>query len=243
MYLDKTETVFFTVCSLCYLPKALVLAGSLYAIEEKKIIIYIADKKREIPAYEFCEMRWLEDENIPDFYHLAFIYDVTEFSTCVKPFLALKLIKEFSKIIYLDPDIYVYSKFDILYSLLNTYPIILTPHYTNPKSNDEDQSDLAMMRFGSFNMGFFAVTNNPEAKEFLEWWSIRCFKLCYFETQFGLSTDQKWVSIAPCFFKNIYIDFNPGMNMAFWNLHERYLAKKNKCYIVNDNAKLVFFHF
>lgn len=64
------------------------------------------------------------------------------------------------------------------------------------------------------------------------------------EAQFGLSTDQKWVSIAPCFFPGIYISFNLGYNMAPWNSYERIAVRaEGNGYIVNGKFPLVFFHF
>jgi len=119
----------------------------------------------------------------------------------------------------------------------------LTPHYTTPLNNPEKEYDIALMRFGSFNLGFYAVNNSRESMGFLNWWSARCFNLGFAESQFGLSVDQKWVSIAPCFFKNIKILFDLGLNMAFWNIHERALSVAGNVYLVNDKFPLKFFHF
>jgi hypothetical protein len=64
------------------------------------------------------------------------------------------------------------------------------------------------------------------------------------ESQFGLSTDQKWVSIAPCFFDFLKISFNPGYNAAPWNTFERTLTgKEDGQYMVNTDFPLIFFHF
>lgn len=241
----KKKCALFTVCSVCYLPKALVLAESVYKFDGRKLIIYMIDRKIDLPQeFEFAEIRWIEDESIPKFKVLSFIYDVTEFSTCVKPLLALRLLNEFSSVIFLDPDTCVFSSLDLIHRSLIMYPILVTPHYTVPISSKSENHDLSMMRFGSFNMGFFGVSDNAEAIGFLTWWSERCIDLCYFETQFGLSTDQKWVSIAPCFFPNLHIMFDLGLNMAFWNLHERALTKsEDDSYLVNGTFPLIFFHF
>lgn len=234
----------FSICSVNYLHKALALAESVFNIDRIKINIYIADKKIDIKInYDFVNVSWVEDLNIPDLTQLAFIYDVTEFNTCIKPYIALQLLKTKKKVIFLDPDIYVYSSLKCIHDYLNKYPILLTPHYTTPINEIEENYDLNMMRFGSFNLGFFAVSNEDEALKFLDWWSVRCFDLCFFETQFGLSTDQKWVSIAPCFFPNLHVLFELGFNMAFWNMHERILVKTNESYLVNNKWPLVFFHF
>ncbi len=242
---EAEEYAAFTVCNLAYLPKALVLAESLLRHKHKKIKIYLIDRKCDVdlPA-SMAEFIWIEDVGIPDLYQLAFKYDITELSTSVKPFIALSLLKRFERVIFLDPDTCIYSSLDPILLDLQAYPIVLTPHYTKPQNDTWPDSDIGMMRFGSFNLGFFAVAKSEEALSFLEWWSDRCFRFCYFETQFGLSTDQKWVSIAPCFFKNIHISFNLGYNVAFWNLHERVISKNTEnAYIVNDKYPLIFFHF
>jgi len=238
------QVAFFTVCNIAYFPRAIVLAKSLYKTEGAKLIIYVADGKTScLPQMECYEIRWLSEEEIPRFKHLAFMYDVTEFCTCVKPYLTMKLLGNFQYVIYLDPDICVYSGFSDLYDELAKCPVLLTPHYTTPLNDPEKEYDIALMRFGSFNLGFYAVNNSRESMGFLNWWSARCFNLGFAESQFGLSVDQKWVSIAPCFFKNIKILFDLGLNMAFWNIHERALSVAGNVYLVNDKFPLKFFHF
>jgi hypothetical protein len=240
----KDRTCIYTVCSICYLPKALALSESVFSIEKKKVIIYLADRKTNIAiSNDFAEIRWIEDENIPNLNQLAFIYDVTELSTCIKPLLTRRLLESNKAVIFLDPDICIYSSLDAIYSYLAEFPIILTPHYITPHSTLEEGFDQGMMRHGSFNLGFFAVNDSAEAKRYLDWWNARCISLGFFETQFGLTFDQKWISIAPCFFPGLKILFDKGYNMAYWNLHERNLTERNGQYWVNGESRLVFFHF
>ncbi len=236
---------FFTVCNLAYLPKALVLAESLLKHGTAKLKIYIVDRKCDVELpISLAEYVWIEDVGVPDLYQLAFKYDITEFSTSVKPFITLQLLERFEKIVFLDPDTCVFHSMAGLVKELDDFPIILTPHYLSPKEGGGADSDLGMMRFGSFNLGFYAVNNSDESLKFLRWWCDRCFRLCYFESQFGLSTDQKWVSIAPCFFPNLHVSFNLGYNVAFWNIHERALSRSpDGHYLVNGNYPLIFFHF
>lgn len=235
----------FTVTNIAYLPKALALAESLLKYDKLKLHIFLIDKKIDINLSESdAKFIWIEDVGFPDFLELAFKYDITEFSTSLKPGLALKLLETHSKVIFLDPDTCLYHSVNPILEDLDSHPIVLTPHYTNPHSNDLPDSDIAMMRFGSFNLGFFAIRKSEEGLNFLKWWDNRCQRFCYFETQFGLSTDQKWVSIAPCFFEDLYISFNLGYNVAFWNLHERQISKNiDGDFFVNNRYPLIFFHF
>jgi hypothetical protein len=98
-------------------------------------------------------------------------------------------------------------------------------------------------RFGSFNLGFIAVRRADESRAFLEWWSDRCLQLGFYEPQSGLAVDQKWVDLAPCFFNGVKVLKLPGLNMAFWNLHERSLSRRDDGWWVNQDSPLYFFHF
>ena len=241
----KQEYAIFTVCNLAYLPKARVLAESVSRFNDAKLKIYLVEKKVpvDLSAIE-AEIVWIEDVGIPNLLQLAFKYDIIELSTSLKPYLTLKLFEIYEKVIFLDPDTCLYHSVAPILGDLDDHAIVLTPHYTTPQSDHLSESDVGMMRFGSFNLGFYAVRDCQQTRDFLSWWSERCFQLCFMESQFGLSVDQKWVSIAPCFFKDIHVSFNLGYNVAPWNSYERSLTKDGGGrYIVNGSQPLVFFHF
>lgn len=238
---NGSSRVVFTVCNLAYLPKALVLADSLIKFKQPKLKIFLFDRKIDIELpIDIADFIWIEDVGIKYLYNYAFKYDIVEFSTSLKPYITLELLKTNDNVVFLDPDTCLFNSLDSIWNDLRTHDVILTPHYVTPKAD----SDVGMMRFGSFNLGFYAVNNTPEANRFLNWWSERCLDLCYFETQFGLSTDQKWVSIAPCFFPDLHVSFNLGYNVAFWNVHERTIcADPDGGFLVNNKYPLIFFHF
>jgi hypothetical protein len=210
-----------------------------------RLKIFIFDKKANIELSTLnAELIWMEDLAVPNFHQLAMKYDIIEFSTSLKPYLTLRLLEKYERVIFFDPDICLYSSPLPILRDLDEHSILLTPHYTTPQSSDPSESDLGMMKFGSFNLGFFAVKRDKHSQVFLEWWSERCIAFSFMEAQFGLSTDQKWVAIAPCLFRGICVSFNLGYNMAPWNSYERRAAKDAKGqYVVNGEFPLVFFHY
>jgi len=245
---DKQEYAVFSVCNLAYLPRTLVLAESILKYNNIQLNIYLFDRKVN---YDFSSVAanifWIEDMGIPAFYQLAFKYDIVELSTSLKPYITLKLLEQYKKVVFFDPDVCLYNSAGPILNDLDKHAIILTPHYTTPLSShgkDGWNNDLGMMRFGSFNLGFFAVRNSPQGLDFLRWWSDRCMQLGFMESQFGLSTDQKWISLAPCLFQDLHVSFNLGYNVAPWNIFERSIRKTlDGGYIVNDHVPLIFFHF
>jgi hypothetical protein len=241
----ENKVSLFTVCNIAYLHKALVLADSVSANTTYKLNIFLFDRKQDLDLQqENVVIHWLEELNVPNFLHLAFRYDIIELSTALKPYITIQLLKDFQKVIFFDPDILLFSNINSIIDDLNQNSILLTPHYTTPQSDELSESDTGMMRFGSFNLGFYAIKKSDQSLAFLDWWSRRCIDLCYMESQFGLSTDQKWVSIAPCFFEDIKISFNLGYNVAAWNSWERKIKINSEGnYYVNERYPLIFFHF
>jgi len=238
------KSVVYTICNVAYLPRALALSESVLDKAGLKVQIIIFDQKRELNLdYEHSVISWLEDYQIPMYKQLAFKYDILEFATSLRAWFAIYFLQSNDKVIYLDPDMLIYDNLNGILSDLDHYPIILTPHYTKPQNYNDVDSDLSIMKFGAFNLGFFALKNVQESFDFLTWLSHRCYHLCFAESQFGLHTDQKWVSIAPCFFPNIHISFNLGYNVAYWNMHERTLSKNDNKYYINEKFPLIFFHF
>jgi hypothetical protein len=246
--MTQTPTI-FTVCNIAYLPKALTLAESLFDSNDLILNIVIIDG---IPAESivaekngatYANIFYIENFAIPKFAEMAFQYDIIELSTAVKPYLATHFLGSSPAVIFLDPDTYVVGQISVILNELGEHAILLTPHYTKPQPRTPTESDLAMSRFGSFNLGFFAVRNCNEGFDFLRWWDARCQDFCFMESQFGLSTDQKWVAIAPCFFPNLKVSFNLGLNAAPWNSFERRLSKTKSGYLLNNDVPLIFYHF
>ncbi|MDP5139099.1 MAG: hypothetical protein NWP83_01350, partial [Spirosomaceae bacterium] len=55
--------------------------------------------------------------------------------------------------------------------------------------------------------------------------------------------DQLWANFVPLFFENVLVSQNLGLNVGYWNLHERNIEFKDDTFTVNEAYPLVFFHF
>jgi len=157
-------------------------------------------------------------------------YTPTELATSVKARLLLSLLRKFSRVTYLDPDIEVFQKLEVEEDLFER-EILLTPHLVRPIPEDGRELKLGeVQRVGIFNLGFISATRGSE--DALQWWDH--------ELQFngdsrpGESfTDQKAAEQLVAMSNTGIVRYD-GWNVAYWNLHERNLSD------IND---LVFFHF
>ncbi|MDZ4073465.1 MAG: hypothetical protein U1E04_01800 [Hylemonella sp.] len=237
----------FTIVSTNYFGYAKTLAQSLATSNgvAADFHVLVVDPRDEAFARTHPDYRitWVEDLQIPGFESIAFKYDILELNTNVKPSFAKYLLRQYEKVVYLDPDIYVYGSLAPILAALDDHPAVLTPHITVPIDDDRLPGEQELLRAGIYNLGFAAFSRAPQARRLLDWWERRCLNLAYDEQSQGLFVDQKWMNFAPVFCDELLVLKEPQYNVAYWNLHERRLSRKNGAYQVNGEQPLVFFHF
>jgi len=251
------KTCAFTICAKNYLGLALSLRKAFLnnSGTGSDFFIFIADENNDTIklddgfCYEARNVCGIEDST---WYSMAFQYNIVEFCTAIKPscFLYLSHIG-YVKILYFDPDIFIFNNVDFLYSLLDQYKIILTPHVINPQSiPDEVNTDSKHMVSGIFNLGFAAFRVEEQTIKILEWWHRKLLKNCIIEVAEGFFTDQKWTDFFPSMLhsSDLLISHHLGMNFAPWNYHERdVLMNSDRSFVIKrrydeHQDPLVFFH-
>ncbi len=238
-------TLVFTICSNNYLAQALVLGESLLTFnKDYQFIIGLVDKKNAAIAYEHLPYDIVEVEslNIEGFEGLTLKYDITELNTAVKPFYFKYFFKAFTevqRVIYLDPDIQVFSPFMDLEQALQNFDIVVTPHITQPINDHLYPTENVFLNAGIYNLGFIAVKKSENSLGMLDWWASRLFEKAYNDVKNGMFTDQLWINFVPVFFEKVLVFKHTGYNMAYWNLQERSYSQGR----INNNEALAFFHF
>jgi hypothetical protein len=242
-------TLAFTLCSNNYLAQAITLGNSLiFHNPACKFVIGLVDRKNSSIDYSDVPFEIVEVENIGifDFKELYLKYNITELNTAVKPFYFHYFFsdrRDITSVIYLDPDILVYSPLKEVEKELMGSEIIITPHFTTPLNDNKLQTEEDFLNAGLYNLGFIAVKNSPEGNRMIHWWAERLRNKAFIDLKRGLFTDQIWINFVPLFFKKVKILNHPGYNLAYWNLHERLLSEGAGEYLVNEKYPLVFYHF
>lgn len=161
---------------------------------------------------------------------------------------------EYEKIIYLDPDIYIYSSLEPIYRMLENHSIVLTPHITTIQDVFQgERSESGLMSTGVFNLGFCGVKRSITTKKMISWWHERLLNKCFIDSYDSYFTDQKWMDFLPCYFNSdeLYISRHLGMNIAPWNFFERKIFYTNNvlhvCPRSDENKNLgvpvIFVHY
>jgi hypothetical protein len=241
----------FTLCSNNYLAQASLLVDSfLKHNPDYRFYIGLIDVQDASVMYpQHPNLHVLPFEKVIDAAQLAYmasVYKIVELNTSAKPFYIDYFFRQFADctVIYLDPDIYVYHAFTEIERLLSENDFVITPHCLTPiPLDDKMPQERSFMKYGTYNLGFIALRNSPEGRAYIQWLKERLAVLCYSEVQLGVYVDQSWVNFLPVFFKKVCVSHHPGMNAAFWNLHERQFSVKDGQLYVNGDYPLLFFHF
>lgn len=241
----------FTSVNNCYLPKARVLAKSVKSNHpDWKFDLILSDIPNDDFSLEnepFDSLMLLKDLGIANWKQWAFKHRIVELCTAVKGPGSSQLLNKYNpeKLIYLDPDTAVFNSMAPLIAMLDDFPIVLTPHQTVPENdlNAIIDNEVCSMKHGIFNLGFFAIKNEEQGREFIEWWKNRLNCLCYDDIKEGLFVDQKWCDHAPVFFDRLNILRDPGYNVATWNLTHRKVTMSDDGELQVNGYPLRFYHF
>ncbi len=175
-------------------------------------------------------------------------YSVIEHCTATKGRAAEVLMDTYGydMVIYLDPDTRVFSRLVELENLVAAgQDVILTPHLTDAEESDYGiwSHEIAALKHGTFNLGFFTVANRPNGRKFLRWWAERLIDYSHIDFIKGTFTDQKWANLAPYLFEGVHVLLDRAYNVATWNVRNRRIGRNGKGeWQVNDKP-LRFYHF
>jgi hypothetical protein len=235
--------VIFTIVSRNYAALAQTLMQSLAQAEPRaRRVVVAADGPipsltpfaEVIEAAEVCE----------HFADMCVYYEALELNTAVKPyaFRALMARDGVESVTYLDPDIFVFRPLERVRQGLDRADLVLTPHLTRPLVGDASPNDHAILKSGSYNLGFASMRKAEKTAGLIDWWAARCRFDCRVDLKDGLFTDQRWMDLAPGFVDSVDLIREPGLNLAYWNLEGRELSRAADGWRV-DGEPLAFFHF
>jgi hypothetical protein len=238
-----------TIVARNYLAYARVLAESFLAQDPagECVVLVIDDVRAEVgDAKEPFTVLRPSELDIERFEGMAAMYDVTELATAVKPWLLQHLLAngDGAPIAYFDPDIRFYAPVDEIERLAIEHKLVLIPHITAPIPDDGKQpGELDLMASGTYNLGFVAMAPGARTRELLEWWQKRLRYDCVIDHALGYFVDQRWFDLVPNTFAGTAVLRDPGMNVAYWNLHERTITQDSDGAWLVNGAPLRFFHF
>lgn len=244
---SNTSTAVFTIVSKNYLHFARTLMQSVKDVhpEWDRHVLLVDEVRGDFDQsgedFTLTEVRELL---LPQMDKFLFRYTILELNTAVKPWMAEWLFKNprYERVVYIDPDIYLYSPMnEVEAALSNGSLMVLTPHLTG-QLDEKHPDEQTILRAGSYNLGFIALSRHHSILDFLHWWQSKLEYKCIVDLGNGLFVDQKWMDLVPGMFPDVTVLRHEGYNVAYWNLFHRQVDLSKDGTFING-VPLVFFHF
>lgn len=240
---------FFTIITKSYLAEARTLGQSIALYHpESSFYIFLADEPDGFfdPACEqftIIDLAKLPHQDLVN--RMKFYYAPFEFCNAIRP-LAHEYILEqtdFKVWMYLDSDILVTNSLEPFIDNIRKFSIVLTPHRLDTVlPNIADPHDMLLLQYGIYNSGMIGLQRTETTELFLDWFRERLYKYC-FSNERLMHVDQKWLDLVPGFFNGTCVTKHRGLNVAYWNLHERPLTIGTDGVIMAGSENLLCFHF
>lgn len=240
---------YVTVVTRNYLAYAKALAKQIAEIEpDVAFHAVIADRlpgDERIPGG--MDVTFGDELEVPDWNRFSFQYTPFELSCALKPFAISHVMKKgFDKVVYLDGDMGLFDKLDVVWQSLESNSIVLTPHLLRPLPLDGKRPHESVFLYsGPFNAGFLAVKRSEVGLEFLAWWSQMLLKHCHVDMAAAQFVDQKWLGMVPGMFDEVKILKHFGVNAGHWTLSQAKFShdKSVKSEVRINGIPLILFHF
>jgi hypothetical protein len=190
---------------------------------------------------------------------MSLYYDITEYSTSVKPWVFSYLLARYSpsSVTYIDPDIQLFGCLESHGFPLKGegFDCVVTPHVLTNSLNSVQNPTLQNIRAcGSYNFGFVHFENTLRAGKVIDFWKKQLVYDSLNWHEENLFTDQRFGDLFPSMCR-VHVNRSPALNVAYWNMQERlvYWHCNGKPHVrligeVQDDGAiiddpLIFFHF
>jgi hypothetical protein len=238
----------FSLCSNQGVPQARLLFETIQKfLPSADCFLILADAYYPAVRYpDGCVVIAADELGISDFASFAFRYERHEFTSAIKPFAFLHLlgVRGYTHCLYFNPDIEIFSPLPAVTAALEAnVSFVLTPHILAPAEQADGPDDIAIMRGGTFNLGFLGVSGTREARDRLGWWARWLRTHCVDGRPIGLYIDQKFMDLMPGLARGARILRDPGLNLAYWNLPQRRFQPDAPGGPMVNDGPLGFFHY
>ncbi len=248
----QSNNTFCTIITASHLSYAYTIYDSLYCFDQDIVLnVLVVDfdalknpvsQRKNVLLFPINTIISASDtgSEINNKYNLPATQDELRWS--LKPiFINYLLGQGYEKVIFTDPDTFYFSDYNFLFTALDEFDVLLTPHWRglNPALNDANFN----LQFvgGLFNAGFIGV--NKKAKKTMDWWAEACLYKCEINFSIGHYVDQTYLNLMPIYFDKVKILKHKGCNVANWNQDVCHRASRNGKVIISGKYDVVFIHF
>lgn len=242
-----------TVATLNYIEKVIVLFKSARQIHpEFKLTLLLADcSDQNIDLIKNCfkfevDILFTSDLEFEYLEEMRKYYSVVEYCSALKVLGSAHILKTEKSCLFLDPDMVILDRIETsIFDIPGN--IAFSCHSFSPYPNDQSKpDDLELSLSGHINGGVLFTRCGDNGNPALDCLVKKTKNKWFMAPALGMYADHQWLSALPYFFNSdACLIADRGINVVYWNLHERPLRAntKNGKIIINSGESLKLMHF
>lgn len=171
-------------------------------------------------------------------------YGPLEFCSALKVLGSAYVLRNEEECLFLDPDMLILDS--LLDAVLGcTGDVVVSAHTFAPFPADgAAPDDLELCLTGHVNGGVFLTRRGEKGSPALDWLVGQTRYQWFVAPSLGMYADQQWFAALFYFFrKHTRLIEDRGINVAYWNLHERQLREENGRILLATGEPLRLMHF
>ena len=137
---------------------------------------------------------------------------------------------------YLDSDLFFFAGPDPIYEELRDAAVAIIPHRY-------PQKIARLRKFGTYNVGWVGLRNDPDGVAVIRWWREKCIDWCHDYVDGDRFADQGYLDAFPGMSPRVKSIENVGANLAPWNIDNYRIDFRDDRVTIDARTPLIFFHF
>ncbi len=234
----------YTIVSRAFVAHARVLARSFASHHPGQTlwVLLIDDETGEITEEnEPFNVLYLTDLDLEqeEFHRMAMLFG-DKIIRAIKPWVfEYFLSRNTDQVLFIDSHFMVFNDLSEVVTGSGS-GVILVPNVMRPIPSDGMYpDDTAILGAGMFNAGMFGT--GPDHGGFIDFLKDRLRRECISDVQHMRFNEQRWLDFVPALFP-YHVIRDPGVDVGYWNLHERPLARAGEGWTAGGTP-LRAFHF
>ena len=242
------KLAYYSVVTSSHLPYAKALMNRLKRFDpDIERIVFVVDAesgcRQTEDSFEVIPVRAIVESEL--FQQVCFRYSAFELSNAVKAFASNYFLGnlKYDAWMYFDSDIMITRSCRDLFETFDDASVLVSPHLLSPVSEEHViPLESNLLRLGIYNGGWMGFRRTAQTQLFLQWFTSRLTSYCFNEFK-STFVDQLWLNLAVNYFDGLGVLRHPGLNVAYWNIHERHLSRDSSGCILCNGMPLYFLHF